>query len=155
MVDPEDLPLVEGLVQMIVQDRRARQIGPERLLHHHPRVLHQVRVREHRDHLQRGPGWHAQIVQAPGLRAELQLGPRNGGRQRVRPGALRHVGQGRGERLPLLVGDRAAAELAHRGVRELAERRVVEVQHGRPDDAQLRGHRRGRQMRQSGQQLAP
>jgi hypothetical protein len=155
VVDPEDLPLPEGLVQMVVQAGRTRQVGAEGLLHHHPRVLHQAGVPEHGDHLQRGPGRHAQVVQALGAWPQLQLRPGHGCGERVRPGALRHVAELAGELLPLLVRDRAAAELADGVVRETAERVVVQIQHRGPDDPDLGGHRRGGQMRQAGQQLAP
>ena len=45
VVDPEDLRLVEGLVHEVVELDRAVQVGAERLLHHHPGALDQVRRR--------------------------------------------------------------------------------------------------------------
>ena len=45
VVDPEDLLLVEDLVQRGVQRPRAGQVGAERLLHDDPGALDQVRPR--------------------------------------------------------------------------------------------------------------
>ena len=62
MVDAEDLVLGEHLVQFGVERDRALEVGPERLLHDHPRALGEVRLFEHPDRRQRCVRRHAEVV---------------------------------------------------------------------------------------------
>ena len=65
VVDAEHLLLREHLVHLGVERAGAREVGPERLLHDHPRVLHQAGVAEQADRLAGGGRRNAQVMQQP------------------------------------------------------------------------------------------
>jgi hypothetical protein len=155
VVDAEDLGLVEDLVHLLVERHRALQVGAERLLHHHPGPLDQLGVVQHADHVERGLGRHAQVVQPAHALAELFLRRRHGRGQRLRPGRAGHVAQGGGEGVPLLPGEPVLAVLDHRRLGERAELVVGHLLQRGGDDDHLGGQRRGVQMGQPGQELPP
>jgi hypothetical protein len=95
VVDPEDLALVERLVQACVELAGARQVGAERLLHDDARALDESGAGEHGDHLERRRRRHAEVVQAANVvaSAQLDLGLLDGVGQGVRPGGGRHEAQ--------------------------------------------------------------
>ena len=91
MIDPEDLLLVENLVQLRVQRDRGFEIDAERLLHDDARASRQIGVAEHLHGLQRRARRDAQIVHEPAFPAErlgrafdrlLQSG-RTGGKRNI------------------------------------------------------------------------
>ena len=73
VVDPEDLLLVEHLVQPAVQLAGRRQVDAERLLHHDPAVRDQVRIAQGLHHCECRLRWHAQVVEPAHLSAPLRL----------------------------------------------------------------------------------
>ena len=73
VVDPEDLVLVEGRVQHVVEAHRALEVGAERLLHHDPGALGQVGLGEQLDHVGCGYRGDAQVVQAGRVAPQLTL----------------------------------------------------------------------------------
>ena len=86
VVDPEDLLLVEDLVQLAVQLLRRGQVGAERLLHDDPGALDELGVVEHVHDGQGCLRRDAQVVQpARLLVAELRLGLGHGLAQRLGP----------------------------------------------------------------------
>jgi hypothetical protein len=99
VVDAEDLRFVERLVHLRVELDRALQVGSERLLHDHPGVLDELRLPQHVDHIERGGGRHAEVVQPQAALAELVLRLGDRGRQRLLARRPRHVAQVRGELL--------------------------------------------------------
>ena len=149
VVDPEDLVLVEDLVQLAVQLPGRREVGTEGLLHDDPAALDQVRVLEQVDHRQGSLGWDAEVVQAAQLvGAELFLGLRDGLPQGLGPTLARGPVQALGELRPALrvgplpavlrdglageLGERVAIVLLERGAHHLHLRQqagIEEVQH--------------------------
>ena len=98
---------------------------------------------------------HRQIVQQPGVGAELLPGPLDPLAERRRSGADRHVGEPVGERLPGLIGDLGAAELVDRLVHMVDEPGVVPVVGRGADDLVARRQQTGAlEVEEPGQQLA-
>ncbi len=115
VVDPEDLLLVEDLVQLAVELLRRRQVGPERLLHDDAAALDEIGVAEQVHHGQRRLRRHAQVVQPPQLvGAELRLGLGDGLAQRLGAAGSRCPAQPLGELVPPLRVRPLAAELGDR-----------------------------------------
>ena len=157
VVDPEDLRLVEDLVHLVVEGHGGREVGAERLLHDDPRPLDQAGLVELVDHVERRLGRHREVVQEAyvALDAELRRGLAHRVGQRVRPVALRDVGEHRGEPLPLPVVELALAELRAGVPAPLDELRGVHVlQRGADDPGVLEQAGLG-EPQQPGQQLAP
>ena len=111
VVDAEDLVFPERLVNEVVEFDRAGQVGAERFLHDDAGPVHQVRVPQRGDHRAGGLRRHRKIVQPTDARPELGLGLGHRGGQRLRACALRHIGDGFGEPLPLLLGEFVGAEV--------------------------------------------
>ena len=156
--------LVERSVHLRVELDRALQVGPERLLHDHPGALDELRLPQHVDHIERGGGRHAEVVQPQAALAELVLRRGDRGRQRLRARRPRHVAQVRGELLPLLrhewLADPAfegdgleVAVLRRRGLGERPEVLVAHLLQRRRDNPDRRGEVRGCQVREARQQL--
>ena len=155
VVDAEDLALVEGLVQRVVELHRAREIGAERLLHDDAGARREPHLAELLHDFRRGGGRNTQIVEPADISAELVFEltrrswralrcPRSGTR---RTRATRSRTSRRRER-------RDARTLrARRG--ERAEGVVVEVVERSTDDPELGQQARLREMEEAGQQLAP
>ena len=136
VVDPEDLLLIEYLVQLAVQPPGRGQVGAERLLHDDPAAVDETRVLEHVHHRQGGLRRDAQVVQPTKLLgAELGLGvgdrrtqcrgPAGSGRPVQSLGELRPaLGVGslaavRRDRLPGELDEGVAVVLIERGAHDL------------------------------------
>ena len=154
MVDAEDLVFVEHLVQFDVERHRALEVGPERLLHDHPRPLGETRLVKHPDRGQRRAWRHAEIVDELEAFAERFLGPMDGLGQSL--GALldRDVIERRVERRPVARSGRVIVMHLGRlaGERpEVVRRDVVERN---ADDPALRNEARSHEVEKPRQQLA-
>ena len=154
VVDAEDLALVEGRVQRVVELHRARKIGAERLLHDDARAFGEADRAELVHYLGGGGGRHAQVVHPRDVAAELVFELLDQLRQRLAPGRLAHVGETRREVVPVVLGHAAVRELVERGARVGAEAVVVEVVERRADDPALGQQARLREVEQPGEQLA-
>ena len=155
VVDPEDLLLVEDLVQLLVQLLRRGQVGAERLLHDDPGPRDEVGVVEHVHDGQGGLGRDAEVVQpARLLVAELPLGLGHGLAKCLGPTGTRGPAQPLAELRPAL-GLRSLTAVLRDGLGgELDERvPVVLVERG-SDDLDL-GEQAGlEQVQQPRKQLA-
>lgn len=114
VVDPEDLLLGEPAVDRRVEFLRTRQVGPERLLHDHPRALHETGLVQHLENSHRRLRRNAEIVQYPrraadGVRGALDRFGKGG-----RSVTLRDVGQRVEELVDNLRGQTSAGELETR-----------------------------------------
>ena len=139
VVDAEDLVLVEHLVELRVERLRAGQVGAERLLHDDASPVDELGIAQRVHDVERGLRRHAQVVQPARLSAELGLVRRGGLGQRLGTGLdvdVRELGR---ERAPLLLVDRARAELPAGLLGERPERLVVELVERDADDAGV-GH---------------
>ncbi len=74
VVDPVDLRLVEGLVELGVERLGRRQVDAERLLHDDPAALDELRLVEGLHHRQGRLGRDAQVVQADPVAVQAGLG---------------------------------------------------------------------------------
>ncbi len=121
VVDPEDLLLVESLVDGLIEFARAVQVDTERLLHDDPRVLRQVRLVQRVHHGHHRFGRDAQIVQQMHFAAEHLSLLGNRARQRFWTILLRNEGQIGDELLEELIGNGVVSELLAGLMRQLAE----------------------------------
>jgi hypothetical protein len=155
VVDPEDLLLVEDLVQLAVQLAGPRPGRAERLLHDDPAALDEVRVLEQVDDRQRRLRRDAQVVQSPQLRgAELGLGLGHRLPQGVGTAGARCPAKPLRELGPALRVGALAAVLCDGPAGELDEGVAVVLVERGPDDLDL-GEQAGlEQVQQAGQQLA-
>ena len=154
VVDPEDLPFVECLVDEVVQLDSAGQVGAEWLLHHDSGPVHQVGVLQHRDHRAGRLWWHRQVVQPADVGAELGFGGRDGRGQRIGARALRHVGDCLGEPRPLFLAELVGAEVLDGLFRQLEEVLGGDVLQGCRDDLDVGCQVGLIQIGQAGNQLA-
>ena len=75
MVDAEDLLFGEDLMQLGIQRHGAGEVGAEGLLHDDAALRDEARFGEESHRWQGGGGRHAQIMDAPGVAAELMPRP--------------------------------------------------------------------------------
>lgn len=143
VVDPEDLFLVEPLVNGLVEFARALQVDAERLLHDDPGVLREVGLVQGVHHRQHRLGRDAQVVQQPDVLAAERLGL-FGDRacQGLGAALLRHERQIGDELFEQFVGNLVVRELLAGLVRLLTEGVGVEFVQRRSDDAHLGGQLR-------------
>ena len=127
MVDPEDLSLSEGFVQLGVQPDCAVQVVAEGLLHDDARTPHEVGRPEHVDHLERGLRRNAQVVQSMHVGAQRMLGFGHNVRQRLWARALRNEVELPDKHRQLVIGQSLDGELLHGAPGERAKRLVVVV----------------------------
>ena len=156
VVDAEDLLLLEGPVQQLVQRPRRGEVGPERLLEDDPGAGDEALIAEALDHLGVRARRQRQVVQQPRLSADLL----DGAADRVSQGleAVAEVGrpQRRGESLPRLGRNRSVTALVHRLADEGGELPVVHLPPGDADDDEALGHQsRIREVEHPREQLAP
>ena len=145
MVDAEDLRLVEDLAHDATELAGARQVVPDRLLQHDPRVLLEARFADAANDRWEGRGRRAAIEQRPASAVLLaverheMLAERGEGARGVE---LRgDVGQRLRERLPTLFDEPVAGELHDRRARTLAKACVVEGASPRPHNRVTLGSR--------------
>ncbi len=155
MVDPENLALVEHLVQLGVQHHGARQIGAERLFHDDAGPFDQPGRAEQPHRWQRGARRHAEIMDAPAFAAQQPFGTLNRRLQYLRPGGHGDIVQRRREGRPVIFLDLAAGELVQRLPREGAEAVGVHVVQRDADDPAAGDEATARQVEHARQQLAP
>ena len=143
VVDPEDLRLLEHLVQLRIQRHCAREIGAERLFHHDARSLDQPRFAEHPHRGQRRGGRHAHVVESLAFAVERSFRVIH---RRLYGGGSslqRHIVQRGSETLPIGVRDLARGELVECRAGELAEAVRIEFIERDADDAAVRNESRG------------
>ena len=155
VVDPEDLLLVEHLVQRGVERPRRRQVGAEGLFHDDPAALDQLGLVEQPHHRQGRLGRHAEVVQPSRLTVQLPLGLLDGRPQRRRAATAGHVAQHGREGVPLLLGQGPVTELADGLAREGDEPVAVVLLQRRADDPPRREQAGLEEVQQTRQQLAP
>ena len=109
VVDPEDLVLVEHLVQAGVQAAGASEVGAERLLHDDPAALDQPRLGELGHDGERRLGRDAQVVQPARALPQLGLGLLDRLAQRDGARAARHPLGALGQVAQVLLADVVAA----------------------------------------------
>ena len=154
VVDPEDLVLVEDLVELGVQLLCALQVGPERLLHDDPAPLDQSGLLELVDHRERCLGGHREVVEALELTEALALGLLDGAAQTLGAGLAGRPVEELGELPPPLGVAVVAAELDDRLVCELEERLAVVLVEGGADDPEVAHQARLEEVEHAGQELA-
>ena len=154
VVDPEDLLLVEHLVQLGVERDRGGVVGAERLLHDDPAALDEVGLGDGAHRGERGLRRHREVVQPLvdvarqllGLsRATASRGPRPG----RRAARSRAAGRTRASRHPHLAG----AVLADGDEGEVTEGVAVELVEGGAHDAQVVDEPGLEQVQQPGDEL--
>ena len=115
VVDPEHLRLVEDLAHRATELTGARQVVPDRLLEHDPRLLPEAALADPADDRRDGGGRRAAIEQPPTLAAKLGVERHEALAQR--PEGVRvverrgDVGEPSRERLPAPVIEPVAGEL--------------------------------------------
>jgi hypothetical protein len=130
VVDPVDLRLAKDLADLAIQADRARQVAPERLLHHDPAPASAVVLMvepcspEAADDLGEGGRLGGQVVDAIAPRASLGVELVETGRQAVVQGLVGEVaavvGDARREGLPDRGLDRQGAAELLQGARSSA-----------------------------------
>ncbi len=154
MVDAEDLGLVEDLVHLGVELLGALEIRAERLLHDHPRPVSEARLAERVDHVDRGVGRHAQVVQAAGFSTQLAFGPCDGVGERRRSRAGGHIAQPGRELVERRVVVDLAAEVLACLPRQGAKGVIVQVLERGPHDPGVRDQTGLGQVETAGQELS-
>jgi hypothetical protein len=138
MVDPEDPRLFEDLAHDSAEPARARQVVPDRLLEHDPRVRSQARLADPPDDRRERRGRRGAIEQQPTLRAELGV-ERHESLAQYAEGVRvvewrRDVGEPSRERLPAPLVQPVAGEPLDPGPGVFVETRVADVTPARTDD---------------------
>ena len=155
VVDPEDLLLVEDLVQLGVERDGRGVVGAERLLHDDPAAHDQAGLEDGAHRGERGLRRHRQVVQPlVDVTGQQLLGPGDGLAQGERPGRERHEVEALGELVPVGVAHLAGAVLADGDQGQVAERVGGHLVEGGPHDAQVLDEPGLEQVQQAGDQLA-
>ncbi len=121
VIDAEHLLPAEHLVHGVVETTRAGQAGPERLLDDHSRALDQAPVAERMDDGRCRLRRDAHVVESARGASQLALRDRHRLGEPVAVGRLFRIQQPAGERGPIVVGEREAAELLTGDAGELSE----------------------------------
>ena len=121
MVDAENLVLAEDLVQVRVELLGAFEVDAKGLFHDHPRACDEVRLGKQPHRRKRRARRHAEIMQAPGFRAERLFRALYRARQRRRALRQRNIVQELGEFCPIRLHRLARRVRLQRAFDQLAE----------------------------------
>ena len=154
VVYPEDLIFGKDLVQLGVERNCAFEIRAKRLFHDDPGPVDEACLGQQAYGRQGGIGWHAEIVHAAAVAAQLLLRRFDARFEGVRARADRHVVQRLGKGGPVRLIHFSSGELVECLTRDLAKAIAVDLVQRYADDAATGDEAGARQVKQAGQQLA-